>query len=354
MDELNQVPEIYITMPPKTFPSACPTPVNAIPMDDTSIVYFMSLSLNDVTLLQNVLKLLLLPPPRAPYAPTQWPSDPKRALEGPQRQAQLRPFRPGRTASAARKSARATGSWRCSALPPTSAAKRAPAPHCAAHSSREQRWGAGPAQNHRKAPHNCARDKPWAPSPGGWSAGRWCFSNWAVAGLQREVSCHLGSIHAASSAKTASPLTSSSQPARPHNATLSTAEVFPCAPPSLASVHLASVFPSRSISSSLDAATIFHDSLTSSSRAKPCVEKRPCEDTSGKATTRKPGKGVFNRTGGQITDIDRKTSKFLLFVEGTFLPGLTKEESGDRSSTSWRSAPEGTSTCLSTPLFTLR
>ncbi|XP_034879142.1 uncharacterized protein LOC118022534 [Mirounga leonina] len=83
MDELNQVPEIYITMPPKTFPSACPTPVNAIPMDYTSIVYFMSLSLNDVTLLQNVLKLLLLPPPRAPYAPTQWPSDPKRALEGP-------------------------------------------------------------------------------------------------------------------------------------------------------------------------------------------------------------------------------------------------------------------------------
>nr|XP_054365034.1 uncharacterized protein LOC129046009 [Mirounga angustirostris] len=103
-----------------------------------------------------------------------------------QRQAQRRPFRPGRTASAARKSARATGSRRCSALPPTSAAKRAPAPHCAAHSSREQRWGAGPAQNHRKAPHNCAKDKPWARSPGGWSAGRWCSSNWAVAALQRE------------------------------------------------------------------------------------------------------------------------------------------------------------------------
>ena len=43
------------------------------------------------------------------------------------------------------------------------------------------------------------------------------------------ISGPLGSIHA-SSAKTASLLTFSSQPVWPHNATLSTAEVFPCAP----------------------------------------------------------------------------------------------------------------------------
>ncbi|XP_045654567.1 uncharacterized protein LOC123793047 [Ursus americanus] len=43
----------------------------------------------------------------------------------------------GRAAAARRQpGTRAAGSWRCSALPPTSAAKRARAPHCAAHSSR--------------------------------------------------------------------------------------------------------------------------------------------------------------------------------------------------------------------------
>lgn len=40
------------------------------------------------------------------------PSDPKRALEGPQRQAQLRPFRRGRSASAARKSSGSAASAR--------------------------------------------------------------------------------------------------------------------------------------------------------------------------------------------------------------------------------------------------
>ncbi|XP_032188605.1 uncharacterized protein LOC116584414 [Mustela erminea] len=77
------------------------------------------------------------------------PWDPKRPLEGPQGQVQLRCVLPDgagpsaprgatRRGAAARRppGTRAAGSWRCSALPRTSAARRARAPHCAAHSSR--------------------------------------------------------------------------------------------------------------------------------------------------------------------------------------------------------------------------
>ncbi|XP_032718711.1 uncharacterized protein LOC116870759 [Lontra canadensis] len=167
------------------------------------------------------------------------PWDPKRPLEGPQGQAQLccvlsdgagpsAPRGATRREAAARRppSTRAAGSWRCSALPRTSAARRARAPHCAAHSSwfrgekllesgftklarekskakatvgrppslgggwcgpwrseqeetsglqgadaEEQRWGAGPAQNRRKTPHSYAKDKPWVPSPGAGAQG---------------------------------------------------------------------------------------------------------------------------------------------------------------------------------------
>uniref|UniRef100_M3Y2S9 Uncharacterized protein n=1 Tax=Mustela putorius furo TaxID=9669 RepID=M3Y2S9_MUSPF len=167
------------------------------------------------------------------------PWDPKRPLEGPQGQVQLRCVLPDgagpsaprgdtRRGAAARRplGTRAAGSWRCSALPRTSAARRAGAPHCAAHGSRfrgkkllesgftklarekskakatvgrppslgrgcsgpwcseqeetsglqgadaeEQRWGAGPAQNHRKTPHSCAKDKPWVTSPGAGARG---------------------------------------------------------------------------------------------------------------------------------------------------------------------------------------
>lgn len=91
------------------------------------------------------------------------PWDPKRPLEGPQGQAQLRcvlPDRAGpsaprgasRSGAAARRppGTRAAGSWRCSALPRTSAARRARAPHCAAHSSRVSGWGcqAGGGRRH--------------------------------------------------------------------------------------------------------------------------------------------------------------------------------------------------------------
>ncbi|XP_059268485.1 uncharacterized protein LOC132025352 [Mustela nigripes] len=77
------------------------------------------------------------------------PWDPKRPLEGPQGQVQLRCVLPDgagpsaprgdtRRGAAARRplGTRAAGSWRCSALPRTSAARRAGAPHCAAHGSR--------------------------------------------------------------------------------------------------------------------------------------------------------------------------------------------------------------------------
>lgn len=92
------------------------------------------------------------------------PWDPKRPLEGPQGQVQLRCVLPDgagpsaprgdtRRGAAARRplGTRAAGSWRCSALPRTSAARRAGAPHCAAHGSRVSEWGcqAGGGRRHR-------------------------------------------------------------------------------------------------------------------------------------------------------------------------------------------------------------